>query len=229
MTKERIGIPNKNSLRNLAQYSHLSDSEFDEMWERKTQNREVNESFESRIESKINEFAVDYALEDLHSNDLMTLRALAQAIMTLEDYELESYNLRTSEGVMMDNIALLDKMTKAMSDLRGDISRLQGDLGITRKVRKSDKESSVIATIEALKIKAKLFYDQKMVYIFCPKCHMLLSTIWTLYSDSEKNKITLVCERPLPDGKQCNNKFTVVIKDFVRDGANKESIPESMK
>lgn len=230
MAKERFKLPNKHSYRNLAQYQNLTDGEFDEMWEIKMQGIQLNESFELRIQNTIDKFSVDYALDDLNSNDLMTLRALAQAFITLEDYELEAYNIRTGEGLGIENIALVDKITKASSDLRSDISRLQGDLNITRKVRKADKEQSVIAAIEDLKIKAKEFYRQKMNYVFCPKCHMLLGTIWVLYTESTKNKATFVCERPLPDGKPCRHKFTVSIKELVEnEGTNKASIPESMR
>ncbi len=230
MAKERFKLPNKHSYRNLAQFQKLSDKEFDGMWERKMQGIQINESFELRIQKKIDEFSVDYALDDLNSNDLMTLRALAQAFITLEDYELDAYNRRTGEGLTIDNIALMDKVTRAMSDLRSDISRLQGDLNITRKVRKSDKEQSVIATIDSLKLKAKEFYTQKMNYVFCPKCHMLLGTIWVLYTESTKNKMTFVCERPMPDGKPCRHRFTVSIKELVENsGTNKTDIPESMR
>jgi hypothetical protein len=122
----------------------------------------------------------------------------------------------------------MEKINNMMTTLRRDISNMQNDLKITRKVRKGDKEESVINYIEDLKLKAKKFYDQKMSYVFCPKCNMLLATVWTLYPYG-KNKITLTCNRKLQNGDLCNTTFTVSSKELVekRGSNNQELLPES--
>lgn len=218
----------KSQLRNLYQYKNLSDEEFDKMWE---DNHTVIEGgdFEERIKKKLDEFSNDYDIDDLKINDKETLRAFIQAIIALEDYEVMVFAIRTDESVSQGNITVLDRLSKIMSDLRKDISKFQDDLNITRKIRKSDKESSVISYIANLKEQARQYYEEKMSYIYCPSCNMLLSTVWVLYPD-EDNKITLKCHRIMNDGRPCGNKVTVTTKELMDNrGTNKPDItPDSL-
>lgn len=219
----------KKRMRNLAQYKGLTDKEFEEIMETKTIGIEHSRALEDRIQNKLLEFGEDYDLSDLKINDRDTLRALIQAQLTLEDYEQYLYGIR-SQGMNEHTFFLVEKLQKAMSDLRVDIGKLQNDLNITRKIRKSDQDVSVLAYITGLKEKAKKFYDSKMSYIFCPKCNMLLGTIWTMYPNNEKNKIALVCGRVMPDGSTCGEKVIIGTKDLLANrGTNKKEItPESM-
>jgi hypothetical protein len=117
-----------------------------------------------------------------------------------------------------------------MTDLRSDISKLQDDLKITRKLRKSEKEQTVVSFIFNIQNKAQEFYEQKMSYIFCPKCNMLLGTIWTLYPDEERNKIKLVCNRKTEEGEICGTVVMVGTKELLENrSTNKKDIPEAIK
>jgi hypothetical protein len=233
LKNRRLNVPNKTKLRNLIQYKGLTDDQFDDMYAKKSQGINVNKEFEERIARKIEEFGVDYDVDDLNSNDKLVLRALAQAMITLDDFEHMSYNMRVEQdGITEKNILVLDKIGNFMSNLRRDISRLQDDLKITRRAREADKTETVISFIQDLQKKAKEFYAEKMSYILCPKCGMLLATVWTLYPTEDKNKITLVCNRPNEDGKGiCGEKFTVTTKELLESrGTNrKELLPESMR
>lgn len=215
--------------KNLPQFKNLSDDEFQTRMMQKALGIEVSAEFEKRIAKKYAEFDNDYDLSDLKINDREALRALIQAIITLEDYEQYLFKLR-SAGITQDTLFTTEKLHKAMSDLRADISKLQGDLNITRKVRKSDQDVSVLAFIDGLKEKAKRFYESKMSYIFCPKCHMLLATIWTQYPDLERNKIALVCGRHLENGEICGEKIVVGTDELLksRGTSDKTITPESM-
>jgi hypothetical protein len=109
-----------------------------------------------------------------------------------------------------------------MSDLRSDISHLQDDLKISRKVRKGDKEESVITYLEGLKQKAKQFYESRMFYAVCPDCNMLLASSWFLNPELD-NRLILVCKR-------CDKNVLVNSKDMLaKKGSNKpEVFPESI-
>jgi len=216
--------------RNLVQYKDLSDEQFDKLMEKKTMGGEVSKSFEDRILKKLEEYAEDYDLSDLKINDRDTLRALIQAQLALEDHEQYMYLVR-SQGISDSSSFANEKLGKFMSDLRSDISKFQQDLNITRKVRKSDQDVSVLAYIEGLKDKAKKFYQSKMGYIFCEKCNMLLSTVWSLYAEEDRNKLSFVCHRKLEDGSECGHKTVVSTKQLIDNrGTNKlEIFPESMK
>ena len=218
-------------MRNLGQYKDLSDDQFNELMQKKEMGAEPSKAFEERIAKKWAEFEADYDLSDLKINDRDTLRNLIQSQISLEDYEQHLYKLR-QEGISEQQLFSMEKFQKAMSELRTDISKMSSDLNITRKVRKSDQDVSVLAYIEGLKKKAKEFHEAKAQYIFCPKCNMLLATVWTLFPQNERNKIALVCERDLGlgNGEKCGEKVIVSTAELLKNrGTNKlEITPESM-
>ncbi len=215
--------------RNLPQYKNLSDDAFSKIMEEKSLTMGISEDFEKKIQKKLAEFEEDYDLSDLKINDRDTLRALIQAHLSLEYYEQKMFVVRS--GDMSDStMYVIEKLSKVMSDLRADIAKFQTELNISRKVRKSDQDVSVLAYIDGLKSKAKTFYESKMSYIFCPKCNILLGTFWTLYPEEERNKIALVCGRVLEDGSKCSEKIVIGTKELIknRGTSNKAIIPESM-
>jgi hypothetical protein len=224
---ERTPSFSKNRFRNLRQYKDLTDEEFEERMAQKQIDAEPSKDFEDRIKKKLSTFEEDYDLSDLKINDREILRALIQALISLEDYEQVMYKLK--KEVTIENLTLIDKVSKTMSDLRSDISKMQDDLKITRRTRKSDQEASVIAYIDSLKLKAKEYYESKMSYIFCPDCKMLLGTIWTLYPE-ENNKIELTCHRELQDGSICNCKVKITTKELLsKKGTNNLGVmPEAL-
>jgi len=218
----------KGSKRNLPQYRDMSDDEFDRMFEDTQYNVGISKDFEDRIAKKIDEFSQDYDIDDLKINDKETLRAFVQAIIALEDYERIIFNIRSEGDISQHNINVVDGLGKITSDLRKDISRFQEDLNITRKIRKSDKETSVVSYISNLKEQARQFYEQKMSFIYCD-CGMLLGTLWSLYPD-ESNTIVLTCHRKLDDGSFCGKKIKVTTKELMENrGTNRVDItPESL-
>src|SRR4030042_5400806 len=97
-------FPDKNSMRNLKQFRDLPEEEFEEIYSAKITTGIIpSAEFEKRIEKKINEFAVDYDIDDLKANDKLVLRALAQAYITLEDLNQAYYKL-TLDGVNLEQI-----------------------------------------------------------------------------------------------------------------------------
>lgn len=187
----------------------------------------LKKEFEERVVKKMDEITIDYDRSDMNSNDEMVLRALAQAMISLEETELMAYSARRAERLDLEKY---DKLNTSASKMRADISKLQGDLKITRSVRKADKELTVADTIEDLKKRAKEFYQAKMSYVYCPKCNMLLGTVWILYNQDKRNRITLHCNRPDEYGNICDEAVTLNLKDLIeKHGTNiPESTPESM-
>lgn len=224
-----INSPVNRRLRALKQYKDMTDDEFQEVLIERFGSIENQEDlFEKEIENKMKEFSDDYDLTDMKINDRMSLRSLVQLTLTLENYEQRLFEYRQeSEG--FENIENVKKLTDVMKTLRADISSIQTDLNITRKVRKSDKDVSVIAFLDNLKKKARENYKSKMNYVFCPKCDMLLGTIWSHYS--EKSRYEFICQRELDNGKQCGNKVSVNVEELLSNGgSNKPEIfPESMR
>ncbi len=231
---KRASSYSKKRLRNLPQYKDMPEEELDEIIENKILNIARHEDFERRIEEQIEEFGDDYDLEDLKINDMLTLRALAQAYIKLEDLENYDYDLRTNTDLKLDDMLDMDKLNNMMSKLRGDISKMQDDLQITKKARKGDTDATVLSELERLKKLAEEFYEERMLYIWCPKCKMLLATIWTLYPEEKTNKITLKCNRKISinddEFEICGHKFTITTKELLdKRGVNIDEIPEFFK
>jgi hypothetical protein len=200
MGKERMVLPNKNKIRNLVQYRDLTDEEFEEVWEDMILETEVSpEMLEKRVKEKLDELAVDYDMEDMKINDMGQLRSLALAQIQLDD--LEQVAFETRQHTDSTSVQILEKINRILSGLRDDISKISADLQLTRKIRKQSRESSIIDSINDLRSKARKFYRERMLYVFCPECKMLLATLWLNYSSEEYNKLQLKCGR-------CNHKFT---------------------
>lgn len=221
-------------MRNLPQYKDMPDEEFDALIESKILNVKRIDEFEERIEEKLDEFGKDYDLNDLKINDMLTLRALAQAYIKLEDLENYDYHLRTDKELELDNMMDMDKLNNMMSKLRGDMSKMQDDLRMTRKARKGDTDATVLSELDRLKKAASEFYEERMSYIWCDKCKMLLATLWTLYPEEKANKITLKCCRKIPisddEYEICGNKLTITTKELLDSrGVNIDEIPDSFK
>lgn len=225
----RYSVLSKSRMRSLKQYKDLTDEEFETVWEDKVGDIETTKDFEDRIKIKIDEITNDYDISDLKANDKLTLRALAQAFIQLEDLERFVYNKRIN-GIAESSVLLIEKINNMISNLRKDISNMQNDLKITRKIRKGDKEQTLINYLEDLKLRAKEFYSQKMSYIWCPECKMLLGTIWTLYPEEKSNKIQLVCNRILENGEMCGTKIITTTRELLdRRGVSTEDVPEFFK
>jgi hypothetical protein len=229
-TRRRLVTPDPRKMRNLRQYKNMTDAEFEQAIEKRNVGVSVNKDFESRIQRKMTEFGVDYDLDDLNSNDKLILRALSQAMINLEDIELETYAIRSNgDGLTIDNLTLYKELSKVASDLRSDISKLQDDLKITRKVRKSDKDQSTIQYIEDLKRKAKEFYESKMQLVFCPKCNTWIGSIWYLYPTDDRSYVVLHCNREMEDGTICGERIKVSISELIKNGGtNKIDVPMSI-
>jgi len=197
MARKRFYIPNKARSRNLVQNQGLTDEEFDEMWrtthEDSEDDTEILAELKERIKEKLDELDKDYDFSDMKANDMMQLESLVLAMLQLDDIEKEVYKKRND--LTDSNILALEKLNKILSQLRADISTISTDLQLTKKIRNKNKDISIVQRWEELSKKASEFYKQKMLYIFCPDCRTLLSTIWLLYTDNKKNKISLYCER----------------------------------
>lgn len=226
---KKISVPYKSKIRKLKQYADLTDEEFDELMAKKAMDIEPDQEWEKRIQIKLAEFNKDYDISDLKMNDKYALRALASATLHLEDYDNVIGKIK-KEGIDDRNIFKLEKLSKIQEGIRSGISKLEDDLKISRKTRRSEKETDAISALETLKKKAKEFYEQKMMYIYCPECNMLLATMWFAYPDYKSNSIKLQCHRDLGGGLKCTGEVHITSEWLFNNGMrNKQDVPESLR
>lgn len=224
---------NPRSIRNLPQYKGMSDDEFNDIMARRELSLAPVAEYEKRIESKMNQFEQDYDLSEMLINDKLTLRHLCKALIQLEDYETMGYKLSQNGDSIIDPdvIMTVEKLNNIMSKLRQDISKLQEDLKIRRKERRSEEQANQIQKQEELEKKAKAFYEQKMIYIICPKCKQLLGTVWVKNIKSKQNRIQLYCNKDI-DGSSCNTQVDVDLYKLYEEkkGCNIQGVlPERMQ
>ena len=218
MVKQRLHSPSETQLRNLKQFADMNEGDFEEYLQDSvgpTLSRADKKQMEKAIKEKLSDFDDDYDLSDLKINDRLVLRNLIRAIITLEDLENEFYALR--KDISNSNILLLDRLSKVMNHLRRDISDMQDDLKLTRRIRKESQEENFATYLENLQEKARKFYRQKMLYIFCPECKRLLSTVWLLQTEAN-NVLNLECSN-------CSNKFATTLSEiYMTDNRNIENV-----
>ena len=226
----------KESLRNLSQFKNLSDEEFEEVWKERQAKRLITfkpkQDLEDRILDMMEEFRVDYSLDDLKFNDTQVLRALIRALLTLKDYEDTLYDIQ-NEGDLAGNLRVIGDLNKFISGLRKDISDMQRDLNITRKTRKEEKEDSIESYIKNIQEKADRFYKNKVYRVICPECGMMLFDGWFLYPE-EDNKLSFECGRMLEqqdddEAEKCTGRLeltSIELRDLQEE--YKSEFPEGL-
>lgn len=229
MEEKRTRTPSKGTYRALKQYKDMPEEEFNKLYDQIVFGVSRDEVIQARYDRLMQKFEDEYDLTEMLPNDRMILSNLVNAMIQLQDYEAHS-SQASKEGISAGNILVVKQLNDICKGLRDDISKMQTDLGITRRVRKNDKEQTVLTMIEDLKKKANQFYQQKMNYVFCPNCNTVLATVWWLYPDYKTNSIHLECHREI-DGKVCGGKITLSSRELMdMKGSNKvENLPESMK
>lgn len=229
LKKKRLVSQTMTKMKNLKQYRDMSDEEFADYYSKVVLQIEPDQLWEVRVQAMLDDYDNSYDLDDLKPNDFSGLMSLIHAQLRLDDNEKKLNDL-SRKGLTDSTIILYRELSKINDELQKRISSLQDDLKITRKIRKNDKEESVITYLENLKKKANEFYKQKMMYVFCPKCNTLLATVWTLYPDYKGSRIELACHRDLGDNNYCDGKVSISTKELLELGGSnkKELLPESM-
>jgi hypothetical protein len=197
----------------------MSDDEFNKWYENEYNKKKIETEgiTEEEIKEKLDEFEQDYDLTDMKVNDKIVLRNLVVTMISLEKIE-EVFAEERSE-ISDSNILLITRISDIMSKLRGDISKMQDDLKLTRKIRKDSQEENFMAWLDNMKVKAREFYKRKMLYIFCPECRFLLANVWLLYPDAD-NTLHLECHH-----ENCGNKFDINLKElYSTDNKNLEDV-----
>lgn len=210
------------SLRNLSQFKHMTDEEWDEYYkqsiEEDTKPDEDIDSitgmdpaeFKGLVERQMERFKQDYDLSDMKINDIETLKALSEASVFLEIFSERSYHMMGA--ITTENLLILDKLETWRNNLIKSVTILQKSLGIDRESRNAEGSESLIEEIDEIKRRANEFYERKHQYIYCPNdnCTMLLATAWYLYPEND-NELKLHCNR-------CNESFIVNSARILENG-----------
>ncbi len=210
MTKRRIKTIEQ--LRNLPQYRTKSVSELEDILEGIMEGKT-----EEKVQEVLESFEQNYDLSDMSANDMLGLRNLAHYYVYLENI-----NSKTDEALREGDINMVERLIRTAERVQKSITDIQTNLAITRKQRKTDKEQDIVSAWEDLKSRAKKFLDDRMSYVYCPECKMLLANVWFLYPDEERNVLRLQCNRLVDaaSGKMCDHEFTVT-SQYLAENENR--------
>lgn len=195
-------------LMNLPQYKGLSEEEVLAKY------KETGKSFSARLDRLKAEMANDYDLTDLNANDKASLEDLCKLYLRIDDLDQLIAEEMDEEEPDHYNI---QNMSKTLTQWRESVSRIQADLNISRKARKGDNETSIVAQWASIKERGKKMLEDRLSYIYCEKCKMLLGNAWFLYPE-EGNSVTLTCGRDLGNGKKCGHRTVVTSKTLKERG-----------
>lgn len=196
-------------LRNLPQYKDYSEEELQKI----ADSANVRLVADEKINQLMKKFAEDYDLDAMNINDKLALEVLCGIYLQIHE------NLGEIElAKRKKNWKLIDQLIDVNKSLVGNISTLEKQLGISRTARGKDKESSVFAYIDGLREKAQRFLEEKLRYFYCPKCSMLLATMWFLYPE-ENNQIHFTCGR-------CKKEITYFTDEFCSTEETSKVIQE---
>lgn len=201
-------VKNKNKIRNLVQYKNMSDEDFEQAWE-DLNVREDLEDIDSRIDQIMNDFSLNYDLRDMNANDTLALRELAKTFVLLDT--LGRIEQQAIEDGAVVQLRTLSQIKKEYLD---NSSKLQEDLNIKRKQRQNDTGDTLDVYLPSILKKADNFYEERLAYIYCPKCKMLCANAW--FTDWRVyNQIHITCPRP-----GCEHKFHVT-SEYLTEHGNK--------
>jgi ribosomal protein L30E len=230
--KRRKRIPTRESLKGLTGWKDKSDEDFEESYQLAMFGALKDQLVEEKINRLRKQYEEEYDLEELLPNDRAVLATLIQSTVLLDLYQNTLFSILKNPDATSDvNITKAKSLGDVCNKLTNDISKMQGDLAITKKDRKNSKEASVINFIEDLKVKAKKFYASRMCIVICENCNTVLASVWTLYSENKAAKIHVHCSRKLDDGHVCGfDKEFTISELYANGGSNRvELLPESLR
>lgn len=189
-------------LANLKQYKDAPPEVIDEV----IQGAYVEFENEERVKTYLDNMEKEYDLTEMNFNDRSALTDLARISIDIEDTQ-RLYRVKlSSENIDWFEI---EKIVNNLKVLRQDRSKIEYDLNISRRSRQSSEETSLVDTIESFKLRAKKMLKERLSYVYCPECKMLLATVWFQVPEAG-NSLTLTCSR-----EKCGHIFTVTGSELL--------------
>ena len=206
-----LGLPTKYArYRGLSQYRDMTEDDFlramQELYERNVlieNETKFQLEYEQKIQDFLDKLARDYDLSDMNENDRVALRHMAQLSLSIETLE-RKMSLALAAGEL--DVNQIQKLTNALDTMRNSLMKVQSELNISRKERLGGAKETVDKRFQDILRRAKKLYDLRTAKIFCPKCRMLLATVWVQDWNID-NTCTFTCPRP-----ECKHQFTVSTK-----------------
>jgi hypothetical protein len=183
------------SLRNLPQFKGMSDEEIMAATQVST--------LEEQVAARIEELGEEFDLSDMKYHDLLILQRFFTALIRLEKAEAEL-------AEKYDDLPAGEKSREetALSTLRGDVLRMQNELGISKLRRNAEVEDNPMVMFSDVRARAKKFLEERLCWVICPKCGMQVAKVHFTYTQVTAT-LKMMCGR-------CEVEFSVTAEELLQ-------------
>lgn len=150
-------------------------------------------TFQEKFDDKLQEYEKVYDLGSLNdANDKANLYTILRNQIIVEQLQDAINDLVEQDTV--NNITEIKKLSDAVKDMVDRIVSLEKTLGIDRKTRRKDDETSVGDYLVHIKTAAREFMEQRIIKVYCPQCKVMVGRIAPVH-DHTSYRCSFTCSQ----------------------------------
>lgn len=193
-------------MRNLRMFDGKSDEEIYQYILKKEKERADNlidnktkpaasepDAYQVKYKKLLDKLKSEYGVDMNDSNDAEALKFLVKHTLQLESIDRQIRTIQEKDNIQNEDTRTMKNLSDVQRSLVQSITELQDRLGISRKARKEKQIDDVPQFLEALKKKAKDFWERATIQVRCEKCQIELARYWLNFPQMS-NLITMELE-----------------------------------
>jgi len=137
-----------------------------------------NDAYDKRFKDKLDLLITEFAVDMNDSNDKEALMTLARLQIQNENAARDIDNIQRKETLRDEDYRSLKNLGDFQLGVQRSIVDLQGQLGISRKIRKEKNVDDFPQFMEKLLDRGAKMFEEKTTKIVCPRCMIELARIW---------------------------------------------------
>lgn len=170
--------------------------------------------FQARFNQMWSSYEQAYDLSTLNdANDRSNLEMIIRNAVLIELLQLRITEMAEDDAI--NNISEIKKLSDSVRDLREGNIQLERQLGIDRKSRKKDNETTTGEYILMLKAAANEFLEKRLIKVYCPDCKVLVGRVSPVHTHTAFNGYFQCsqCQRPVIYGREERDVYFDLAKD----------------
>lgn len=170
--------------------------------------------FKQKYNELWSQYEQAYDLSTLNdANDKSNLEMIIRNAALIE--LLQEKITEMAEDDAAGNITEIKKISDSVRDLTDRNIQLERQLGIDRKSRKKDNETTTGEYILMLKAAASEFLEKRLIKVYCPDCKVLAGRVSPVHSHTAFNGYFQCsqCQRPVIYGREERDVYFDLAKD----------------
>jgi hypothetical protein len=145
-------------------------------------------TFSEKFDDLMKQYEEAYDLTTLNSaNDKINLEMLVNSAILVSQLQEDISILAEHDAGA--NVTEIKKLLDAVRDLTTQMQAIERQLGIDRKSRKKDNESTTGEYILLLKETAKTFVEKRLIKVYCKKCKIMVGRIAPVHEHTQYSAV----------------------------------------